>query len=165
MIKNNIFLYLFVFAVLITVFQVVNSKKILDKYESDLSRLESKNLKLKDSIQIANDKIFDLSHFNFSYNDQAQEYFISKFNPNELEALVKNSLMQTNDYKAKLHPLIPYQSMTNSKMIINTIKLINHRWVIADFTDGKYWGELILRYYVNEDKSVDFEISDYLIYN
>ena len=50
-------------------------------------------------------------------------------------------------------------------MIINTIKLINHRWVIADFTDGKYWGELILRYYVNDDKSVDFEISDYLIYN
>ena len=33
MIKNNIFLYLFVFAVLIVVFQVVNSKKILDKYE------------------------------------------------------------------------------------------------------------------------------------
>ena len=51
MIKNNIFLYLFVFAVLIAVFQVVNSKKILDKYEHDLSRLEIKNLKLKDSIQ------------------------------------------------------------------------------------------------------------------
>ena len=34
MIKNNIFLYLFVFAVLIAVFQVVNSKKILDKYEN-----------------------------------------------------------------------------------------------------------------------------------
>ena len=65
MIKNNIFLYLFVFAVLIAVFQVVNSKKILDKYERDLSRLEIKNLKLKDSIQIANDKIFDLSHFSF----------------------------------------------------------------------------------------------------
>ena len=64
MIKNNIFLYLFVFAVLIAVFQVVNSKKILDKYERDLSKLEIKNIKLKDSIQIANDKIFDLSHFN-----------------------------------------------------------------------------------------------------
>ena len=72
MIKNNIFLYLFVFAILITVFQVVNSKKILDKYERDLSRLELKNLKLKDSIQSVNEKIFDLSHFNFSDNDQAQ---------------------------------------------------------------------------------------------
>ena len=72
MIKNNIFLYLFVFAVLIAVFQVVNSKKILDKYERDLSRLELKNLKLKDSIQSVNEKIFDLSHFNFSDNDQAQ---------------------------------------------------------------------------------------------
>ena len=92
MIKNNIFLYLFVFAVLIAVFQVVNSKKILDKYERDLSSLELKNLKLKDSIQIVNDKIFDLSHFNFSDNDQAQEYFISNFNPNELESLVKNRI-------------------------------------------------------------------------
>ena len=165
MIKNNIFLYLFVFAVLIAVFQVVNSKKILDKYERDLSRLELKNLKLIDSIQSVNDKIFDLSHFNFSDNDQAQEYFISNFNPNELEALVKNSLMQTNDYKTKSHPLIPYESMTTSKMVINTIKLINHRWVIADFTDGKYWGELILRYYVNDDRSVDFEMSDHLIYH
>lgn len=165
MIKNNIFLYLFVFAVLIAVFQIVNSKKILDEYEHDLLILESKNLKLKDSIKIINDDIFDLSHFNFRDNDQAKEYFIKKFNPNELESLVKNSLMETNDYKTKSHPLIPYESMTTSKMVINTIKLINHRWVIADFTDGKYWGELIIRYYVNDDRSVDFEISDHLIYH
>ena len=164
MIKRNIFLYLFVFAILITVFQIVNSKKILDVYERDLSKLESENLKLKDSIQTVNDKIFDMSHFNFSYNDQAQEYFISNYNPNELESLVKNSLMQTNDYKTKSHPLIPYESTTNSKIVFNTIKIINHRWVIADFTDGKYWGEITLRYFVNDDKSVDFEISDHLIY-
>ena len=59
--------------------------------------------------------------------------FYAKFSPSELEALVKNSLMQTNDYKNKSHPLIPYESMTTSKMIINTIKLINHRWSYRRF--------------------------------
>ena len=164
MIKKNIFMYLFVFAILISVFQIVNSKKILDKLENVLTLLEVNNKKLQDSLHKANDKIFDLSNFDFQYNNEAQEYFISKYSPKNLEALVKNNLMQTNDYLTKSHPLIPYESMTNSKMVINTIKIINHRWVIADFTDGKNWGELLLRYYINNDQSVDFEMSDHLIY-
>jgi hypothetical protein len=51
-----------------------------------------------------------------------------------------------------------------NKFIINKIKIINHRWIVADYSDGKLWGECLIKYFVNEDKSIDFETFQSLIY-
>lgn len=48
--KNRIFMYLFVFALLFVVFQYVNSKHILDNYEEQITKSESKVERYKDSI-------------------------------------------------------------------------------------------------------------------
>lgn len=158
-------MYLCVFTILVVVFQQVNSKKILNDFEKDINRSRVETKRLRDSLNLLNDKVFNLSHFNFLYNDPAKDYYINSFKPDELESLISNALMQSNTYKGNQHPFIPYASMSDSKMLINTIQLINHRWVITDFTDGKYWGELLLKFYINPDKSVDFEVIDHLLYH
>jgi hypothetical protein len=40
--KRNLFLYLFVFALLLNIFQYVNSKHIIDKYEQDIKKYKAK---------------------------------------------------------------------------------------------------------------------------
>ena len=40
--KNNIYLYLLVFSLLVNVFQYVNSKGIIDKYETDIKKFKAK---------------------------------------------------------------------------------------------------------------------------
>ena len=40
--KKNIYLYLLVFSLLVNVFQYVNSKGIIDKYEKDIKKFKAK---------------------------------------------------------------------------------------------------------------------------
>ena len=40
--KGKIYLYLFMFSLLVNVFQYVNSKAIIDKYEKDIKKFKAK---------------------------------------------------------------------------------------------------------------------------
>lgn len=40
--KGKIYLYLFLFSILVNVFQYVNSKGIIDKYEKDIKKFKAK---------------------------------------------------------------------------------------------------------------------------
>ena len=40
--KGKIYLYLFMFSILVNVFQYVNSKSIIDKYEKDIKKFKAK---------------------------------------------------------------------------------------------------------------------------
>lgn len=40
--KGKIYLYLFLFSILVNVFQYVNSKSIINKYEKDIKKFKSK---------------------------------------------------------------------------------------------------------------------------
>lgn len=40
--KGQIYLYLFLFSILVNVFQYVNSKGIIDKYEKDIKKFKAK---------------------------------------------------------------------------------------------------------------------------
>ena len=46
----------------------------------------------------------------------------------------------------------------------NKVKILNHRWIIADFSDGEIWGEVLLKYFVNDDESIAFEVNQSLLY-
>jgi hypothetical protein len=50
---------------------------------------------------------------------------------------VTESLMDLNaNQRESLRRTRP--NWTN-KFIINKVKVLNHRWIIADFSDGEYW--------------------------
>ena len=54
-------------------------------------------------------------------------------------------------------------SNANNKYLINKVKILNHKWIIADFSNGSRWGEMWIEYYFNKNKIV-FDVKDYFLY-
>jgi hypothetical protein len=45
------------------------------------------------------------------------------------------------------------------------VKLLNHRWIIANYSNGELWGEVLLKYFINEDQTVSFEVMNSYLYS
>ena len=163
--KNRIFMYLFIFTLLIVVFQYVNAKNILDSSSDKIVTLKAQNAKYKDSISGLSQEISDLSLFDLRYNQDSKDYFYNKnLDYETLIPFLQNELYELNETEGE-HPLIPYAASEGKKMQFNTIKMLNHRWIIADFSDGQFWGELLIQYFITPEKEVDFKVLDYLLYS
>ena len=61
--KNRIFMYLFLFSVLLIVFQYVNSKNIIDKYEKDIQTFKANITELEQKSNELEEQNFELNHF------------------------------------------------------------------------------------------------------
>ncbi|MGB0981380.1 MAG: hydrolase [Winogradskyella sp.] len=163
--KSRIFMYLFIFTLLLVVFQYANSKHILDKYEKDITSYKTKHKENKTRISELEDKNFELNYFNIDNNEEALTYFENRgFNTEELIPKIIDGLLNTNNYQGEDHPIVPFVSMTNSKLVINKIKILNHKWIIANFTDGEYWGEVFLTYEIDENNELKYKLVEYFLY-
>jgi len=144
----------------------MNSKSIIEDYDKKLTKLEEKEVVYKDSIKKLEHQNFELMRFSLEFNDDAMSYFEDQgYKISELVPFIKDELYKLNVYEGDDHPLVPYASMTGNKMMINSIKLLNHRWIIADFSDGKYWGEMLLTYEITDKQELKFKLLDYLMYH
>jgi hypothetical protein len=163
--KQHLFLYLFSFALLVIVFQYVNSKNIIDKYERDIKELKSK-VKIRDSLNLQlSDENFELSQFTLSANEEAMAYFeYQNYRISQLEPAIMDALYETNVYDGEEHPLIPYVSMTDRPILLDEARIINHRWILANYTDGAYFGEVFLNYNVVNQDSITFKLNDYVLF-
>jgi len=162
--KQRIFIYLFIFSVLVVLFQYVNSKRIIDVLNNKVTAKEAQLVSYKDSISALNNQILDRSHFNLEQNEDAISYFENKgFHVDSLIPLIKDELYKSNE-KSGEHPLVPYAASSGRKMMINTVKLLNHKWIIADFSDGVFWGELLLTFEVHDDHTVRFQVVESFLY-
>ena len=163
--KARIFMYLFIFTVLLVVFQYVNSKNILDNYEEKLDRYEANEAEMTKKFMALEDENLDLLYFNLENNDDALSYFERDgYKTDELIPFIKDQLISLNDYKGDEHPLVPYASMTEGKILVNQIRMLNHKWIIADFSDGQNWGELLLTYEIDDKKELKFKVVDHFLY-
>ena len=163
--KKSLFLYLFIIAVLFNVFTYMYYSKALN---FEQSTLQAKTTKYKDSLSSANERLADASYFTLENNQNAQDYFDNpdpdKFIPYEkLIPYVKEKLIEFND-NPKGNPYTGQDQIGVQKFIINKAKILNHRWIIADYNDGEYWGEVLLKYFINEDESVSFEVIQSVLY-
>jgi hypothetical protein len=144
----------------------VNSKSIIEDYDKKLTKLEERETVNKDSITTLRDENFELMRFSLEFNDDAMSYFEDQgYKISELVPFIKDELYKLNVYEGDDHPLVPYASMTGNKMMINSIRLLNHKWIIADFSDGKYWGEMLLNYEIVDKQELKFKLLDYLLYH
>ena len=156
--KKNLLLYGLVFSVLINIFQMVNSSNILKRSE-EVSTISKKELKkAKDSIV----KLVENDRFSLDNNEYAQEYYF-EHNLKALQTKVKEDLMAFNADK-KGNKYVSYEQIGENPFLINSVKVLNHRWIIANFSDGKVWGEVLIKYFHNTDKPTDFETVETLIY-
>ncbi|NHF59180.1 hydrolase [Flavobacteriaceae bacterium TP-CH-4] len=159
--KNKIFLYLFIFAALIGLYLFVSSGKMAEAKDATIEKLETDIVELKDSVQKAQLQVLDMQYFSLQNNDDALAYY-DHLNLEDPSRYIADKLLETNERKGD-NPLIPYEGM-ESDFKINKIKLLNHKWIITDFSDGKYWGELLIKYELNDDLGVDFTLIDHLLY-
>ncbi len=162
--KGRIFMYLFVFTLLLVVFMYANSKSILEKYEKDITTTKDKVVKYQDSLENLRDANYNLMYFNLEHNEDAISYFERDgLDATKLIPFIKDKLYELNEVEGE-HPLIPYASMTDGKIMINNIKMLNHKWIIADFSDGKYWGELFLTYEVDKEMNLSYKLVEHFLY-
>jgi hypothetical protein len=132
-----------------------------NKIKKEVGTLETKLNRKSDSIQQLQLENYQLGNFTLANNQAALDYFEDKktgtfLNYQEIESLLQNKLFELNDLKEG-NPLTGYEIINDKKFIIEQFKIINHRWLVANFTDGKLQGELLLKYFINPDKSVDLK--------
>jgi hypothetical protein len=151
--RSKIYMYLFFFAVLFVIFQYMNEKTIFESQEKKISSLSEKVTKATDSIESLNSRVADLTYFTLQGNDDAMTYFESLgYNAAKVEALVSDVIYEKNFEKGG-NSLIKVAGI-NGIMQVNKLKFLNHKWIIADFSDGTYWGEMLLEYYFDNNKGL-----------
>jgi hypothetical protein len=157
--KKSLFLYLFIIAILMNIFTYAYFTK---QSAFEKTQLEKSGAKYKDSLVKVTTKLSDADYFSLENNQNAQNYFdtadIRSFaSYGELSQFVKDKLIGFND-NPKGNPFTGQEQMGGQKFIINKVKVLNHRWIIADYSDGNYWGEVLLKYFINPDETVSFEV-------
>ncbi|MEJ1222043.1 hydrolase [Sediminicola sp. 1XM1-17] len=159
--KSKIFLYLFIFAALIALYQFVSANNMVKDKNGKIESLEKDMVQMQDSVQKLNLKVLDVQYFTLDNNDDALAYY-DHLNVEDPSRYIEDKLLETNESKGD-NPLVPYEGMEGD-FKINKIKTLNHKWIIADFSDGQYWGEIFLKYELKDDLSVDFTLLDHLLY-
>ncbi len=162
--KKSLFLYLFILSVLVNVFTYAYFTKQASFGDE---RFKSATTNLKDSLKTVTAQLDDANYFALENNNNAQDYFATtspiSMSHEELIPKVQESLLAHNDH-ATGNPYTGQEMITGKKFIINKAKVLNHRWIIADFSDGEYWGEVLLKYFVNGDNTISFEVIQSIVY-
>ncbi|MCG2611865.1 hydrolase [Flavobacterium sp. SM15] len=156
-------LYLFILSLLLNVFQYMNSTKILKTQIKEIENAKAKIQTVRDSSNIYYNNMLDANYFALETNDESINYF-SNYDINQLSEKIKSELMAMNDAKEG-NRLVPYDPVDGNKFIINKIKILNHRWIIADVYSGNLRGEILIKYFVNENKPTDFETIETILHS
>lgn len=160
--RRSFLLYLFVFTALIAVFLYVTSRRMLQSQNEEVAEMQQEIQKLKDENAAFHGKEAD-SEFQFQTNDQAMSYFEDQgMEAAEVVRVLEEDIFSRN-IASQDNDLIPYDGMEGD-MRINKFRILNHKWVIAEFTDGTYWGELLISYYFDENKKLQLETEQALLY-
>ncbi|MCM4171705.1 hydrolase [Arenibacter sp. TNZ] len=159
--KHKIYLYLFIFVALIALYQFVSASNMVTAKNTKIESQADQLVQLEDSIQKLHLKVLDNQYFSLENNDDALAYY-DHLKLKDPSRYISDKLLETNESKGD-NPLVPYEGMEND-FKINKIKILNHKWILADFSDGKYWGEVLIKYELKDDLGVDFSLIDHLLY-
>jgi hypothetical protein len=162
--KKSIFLYLFIFAVLFNIFTYMY---FTNKQKHEVERIA--NLEKRVNELTANptpgksNANEDGTYFMLEYNDNAMEYFGDEANIDEIIIKVKEGISELNT-KKEGNPLTQNEPIDGQAFRINKVQVLNNRWLIADFSNGTAWGEALIKYFINEDGTVDYETMQTLLH-
>ena len=129
--------------------------------QSRLEKKQSQLKALKDSLKVEKRRFFENVYFSLDTNEEALVYFDDLDFP-VTSTLIKDAIYDTN-LLGEEESLVPYAQM-GGKFLINKIKVLNHKWVIADFSDGNCWRELLIKYKVAADGVLTFTVVEHFLY-
>jgi hypothetical protein len=104
------------------------------------------------------------NYFALESDEDAQEYFFSNnLDYQKVAIKVKEDLIVLNENKNGNH-LVPYEPIDGKPFIVNASKVLNHRWLIAEFSNGDLWGQILVKYFVSSDKPTEFQTVETVLY-
>lgn len=142
------------------IFLSINHIKISNFNELNSVILRKKIDSLEEQYKLLDKKFRDEIYFSLTDNQEAKAYF-KDVDVDSLVSYIRDELYEKN-FNKNSDIFVPI-SNTKNKYLINKVKVINHKWIIADFSNGTSWGEMWIEYYFNENKVV-FDIKDYFLY-
>lgn len=163
--KKSLLLYALILSLVFNIYTYMYlSKEVTFEQE----KYKKATTKLKESLQSETNKLSDANYFSLEKNENAQNYFESAKSDKirnyvTLIPYVTEKLLDFNT-NPKGNPYTGQEQLGTNKFLINKVKVLNHRWIIADYSDGEYWGEVLLKYFINDDESVSFEVNQSIIY-
>lgn len=156
---RQLYLYLFIIAALLASFTYVYySKQVQMQQKKATADLKAKS----DSIAQLSQQLANADSFSLQKNEYAQNYF-ANFDVKKLEPSIKEQLLSFND-KREGNPYTGQEKLGEQKFIINSMKVLNHRWIIANYSDGTYWGDVMIKYFVDDKGKATFQTMDSYIY-
>lgn len=163
--KKSFLLYAVILLTLLNIFTYIfYNKQVV--FEQD--RYKKTTQKLRDSLRQQTSILNNANYFALENNENAQNYFESEdgseiISHQKLIPFVTEKLLDFNG-QATGNPYTGQDAIGESKFVINKVKILNHRWIIADYSNGEIWGEVLLKYFLNEDNTVSFEVIQSLLY-
>ncbi len=170
-------LYIIIFLLVVSGFFIYNSMTLVREVKYLKKELKETNegydnniqyaISLEDSIagfKKTLDSIQSNDRFSITGNAKSRAYLEQTFNTSKnWQNYIKEKLLKTNDLQQGDNPLIPYAGMSGA-MRFDDAKVLNHRWLIAHFTDGEYQGEAIVRYDIDKNGHITFKVLDQTLY-
>ncbi|MGH1386328.1 hypothetical protein [Kordia sp.] len=169
--KKRILVYAVIFLALLAIYLFVSSNKMYEKQNTKIEDLRGKVetfqkdiTAYKDSIDILYNQNLDLRYFSLDSNGEALEYFDDyNVNAENLSRIITDVIYSKNSASAN-NPLVPFDGTGGKFMAVDKVKVINHKWIICSFTDGDYWGEMLLSYELDQKKNITFELVTEVLY-
>ncbi len=159
---KKILLYALIFMALLAIYQYVSMNRMYEQQSAKIEELRSKVETLKNDVTAYKDTTnrlmnenLDLNYFSLQHNGEALEYFEKYQFEGDLSQYITDVIYDQNSANRD-NPLVPFDGM-DGNFVIDKVKVINHKWVLFSFSDGGYWGEAILSYEIDKDKTVSFE--------
>ena len=164
--KKSLFLYLFILSSLINVFTY---KYFTSKEESQIKSESNSSTSKKSKYQQVNigENKDDNTNFSLLTNPRAQHYLSTENNIKDFPVFfekVKQALINSKKVQKEIVEINKKNIPGATKFSIVNVRLLNHSWLIADYTSGEKLGEVLLSYVINGDNSISFEIIKIIVY-
>lgn len=159
--KNSFLLYALILSAIMNVFTYMYFSK-----QSDFEKQQHEKTKIK--LEASAQKIADANYFSLAYNENAQNYFdndnVKK--PMDYQKLIPIITEKLLDFNGdpKGNKYVGQDQIGAQKFVINKVHILNHRWIIADYCDGEYWGDVLIKYFVDYNENVEFETMNSILY-
>jgi hypothetical protein len=157
--RNKIIQYLLIFISLIALYLFVSDMNKSEAFAASQERMSKRVDTLKDSIAQLVVEQTDNAYFSLAVNRDAQQAH-PDFNPAELQSILEDHVLSTND-NPNGNPLL---SSLGPDWIINKIHIVNHQWVLADFTNGTQWGDALILYQINTNGKPRLRLLNHVMY-
>jgi hypothetical protein len=162
--KKSLYLYLFLSVSLIALILYINGRNMQQALVDQVMALRKERDKLNTRLTAAQLNAIDTDVFTVKGNQEALNYFENtSLDLVNLEAIIFDELLELNANKGG-NILVPFISDANGYRV-NDIKVINHKWVLANFSDTRKWGEMLLVYNIDNQNKITFEVAKSILYN